>query len=92
MAELSFEKKLDKITAKIVDVKMDNTNKRGVVSVEITSGKDKWYKPFGISTEQGVIKWEDFVTQVQKAVKKDMEKDIALKEITNMKDKIFNLF
>ena len=92
MAELSFEQKLEKVTAKIVDVKMDDANKRGVVSVEITSGKDKWYKPFGISTEQGVIKWEDFVTQVQNAVKKDMEKDIALKEITNMKDKVFNLF
>jgi hypothetical protein len=92
MAKLSFEQKLDKITAKIVDVKMDNTNKRGVVSVEITSGKDKWYKPFGISTEQGVIKWEDFVTQVQKAVKKDMEKDIALKEITKKEGVVFNLF
>ncbi len=92
MAELSFEQKLDKITAKIVDVKMDEANKRGVVSVEITSGKNKWYKPFGISTEQGVIKWEDFVTQVQNAVKKDMEKDIALQEITKMKDKVFNLF
>lgn len=92
MAELSFEQKLDKITAKIVDIKMDEANKRGVVSVEIVSGKNKWYKPFGISTEQGVIKWEDFVAQLQKAVKKDMEKDIALKEITNMKDKVFNLF
>jgi len=92
MAELSFEQKLSKITAKIVDIKMDDTNKRGVVSVEIVSGKNKWYKPFGISTEQGVIKWEDFVAQLQKAVKKDMEKDIALKEITKMKDKVFNLF
>lgn len=92
MAELTFAEKLNKITAKIVDIKMDEANKRGVVSVEITSGKDKWYKPFGISTEQGVIKWEDFVAQLQKAVKKDMEKDIALKEITNMKDKVFNLF
>jgi len=32
------------------------------------------------------------VAQLQKAVKKDMEKDIALKEITKMKDKVFNLF
>lgn len=92
MAKLSFEQKLDKITAKIVDVKMDNTNKRGVVSVEVNSGTNTWYKPFGISTEQGIIKWKDFVTQVQSAVKKDMEKDIALQEITNMKDKVFNLF
>jgi len=92
MAELSFEQKLEKVTAKIVDVKMDDANKRGVVSVEITSGKDKWYKPFGISVDQGIIKWEDFVTQVRSSVKKDMEKDIALKEITNMKDKVFNLF
>jgi len=34
MAELSFEQKLDKITAKIVDIKMDEANKRGVVSVD----------------------------------------------------------
>lgn len=92
MAKLTFEQKLSNVTAKIVDIKMDTANKRGVVSVEIRSGDNVWYKPFGISTEQGVIKWEDFVTQVQNAVKKDMEKDIALQEITNMKDKVFNLF
>ena len=92
MEELTLQQKLGKITAKVIDIKMDNTNKRGVVSVEITSGDDKWYKPFGINTEQGIIKWEDFVTQLQSAVKKDLEKDVALQEITAQKDKVFSLF
>lgn len=92
MAELTLEQKLKKITATVKEVEINQLKKIGVVSVELSDGVNKWYKPFGISFESGLIKWEAFKIEIQKAVKKDYEKDLALSEIYNMKGKVFKLF
>ena len=92
MAELTLNEKLSITTAKVVEVKTDPANKRGVVSVEIVCGNSKWYKPFGVSFEQGKIKWADFKEEVRKAVRKDLEKDLALSEIKAKEGVVFDLF
>lgn len=84
--------KLEKITFKINEIKIDQQNNRGVISVEISDGENNWFKPFGINLSNGKISFEDFKAEIQKVVKRDLEKDLALAELQNNVGKSFKLF
>jgi hypothetical protein len=84
--------KLDNITFKINEIKIDQQNNRGVVSVELSDGENRWFKPFGLNLNQGKIRLEDFKEEVQKVVKRDLERDVSLSELQNNIGKELKLF
>ena len=83
--------KLQKVSAKIIDVKLNPKENVCVVSVELTDGATTWHKPFAINYNNKV-NFADFKAKLAEKVKEDYSKDTNLSEIKTMEGQAFKLF
>lgn len=79
------------VRMKIHDVKINRDKGYAVVSVQVSKGKETWFKGLKIETEKPVL-FDELRSKVEEIVARDFEIDTNLSDILKRKNRSFVLF